>query len=101
LANRAVEHLNSRTGENAKLWSTALLSIAQKRVWIADMQIDSYQFGKIVIEGASYNSDCIILGGSVQSNWWREQGHLLSAEDIEIVLTARPSVLMVKVSNGG
>lgn len=65
------------------------------------MHIDSYQFGQIVIDGVSYNSDCIILGDSVQSNWWRKKGHLLSAEDIEIVLTARPSVLVVKVSNGG
>jgi hypothetical protein len=59
------------------------------------MHIDSYQFGKIVIEGKTYNSDCIILGGSVQSDWWQKQGHSLSPEDIEIVLSAKPSVLVV------
>ena len=59
------------------------------------MHIDSYQFGKIVVDGANYGSDIIILGDSVQSNWWRKQGHSLSAEDIEPVIAARPSVLIV------
>jgi hypothetical protein len=65
------------------------------------MHIDSYQFGGIVIDGASYSSDCIILGDSVQSNWWRKQGHLLSAEDIETIIAARPSVLVVGCGASG
>ena len=64
-------------------------------MWIADMHIDSYQFGKIVIDGTSYNSDCLILGDSIQSNWWRKQGHSLSVEDIESVIAAKSSVLVV------
>ena len=44
------------------------------------MHIDSYQFGKIVIDGTGYSSDCVILGDSVQANWWRKQGHLLAVE---------------------
>lgn len=59
------------------------------------MHIDSYQFGKIVIDGANYSSDCLILGNTIQSNWWRKQGHSLSAEDIEPIIAARPSVLVV------
>lgn len=59
------------------------------------MHIDSYQFGKIVIDGVNYNSDCIILGDTVQANWWRKQGHSLAAEDLRDVLTASPSVLVV------
>jgi hypothetical protein len=65
------------------------------------MHIDSYQFGEIVIDGASYNSDCIILGGSVQSDWWRKQGHSLSAEDIETIVAAKPSVLVVGCGASG
>jgi len=38
------------------------------------MHIDSYQFGQITVDGISYSSDVIILGDTVQSNWWREQG---------------------------
>ena len=65
------------------------------------MHIDSYQFGEIVIDGKTYNSDVIILGDSVQSNWWRKQGHSLSAEDLKTVIAAKPSVLVVGCGASG
>jgi len=65
------------------------------------MHIDSYQFGNIVIDGVSYNSDIIILGDTVQSNWWRKQGHLLSAEDIQSIIAAKPSTLVVGCGASG
>ena len=65
------------------------------------MQIDSYQFGKIVIDGVSYSSDIIILGGSVQADWWRKEGHSLCAEDLESVVAAGPSVLIVGCGASG
>ena len=65
------------------------------------MHIDSYQFGKIVIEGIAYNSDCLILGNSVQADWWRKQGHSLCAEDLQSILTAKPSVLVVGCGASG
>jgi len=70
-------------------------------VWIVKMHIDSYQFGKIVIDGKAYNGDVIILGDSVQSNWWRKQGHSLSAEDLKTVIAAKPSVLVVGCGASG
>jgi len=65
------------------------------------MHIDSYQFGEIVIDGTSYSSDVIILGDSVKSDWWREQGHSLSAKDLEAVIAAKPSVLVVGCGASG
>ena len=65
------------------------------------MNIDSYQFGKIVIDGIAYDSDVIILGDAVQSNWWRKQGHLLSVEDLETIIAAKPSVLVVGCGASG
>ncbi len=65
------------------------------------MHIDSYQFGKIVIDGASYNSDCLIFSGSVQANWWRKQGHLLAVEDLQTVIAANPSILVVGCGASG
>ena len=65
------------------------------------MHIDSYQFGKIVIDGVEYSSDCIILGNSVQANWWRKRGHLLSAEDLEPVIKAKPTLLIVGSGKSG
>ena len=65
------------------------------------MHIDSYQFGKIVIDGTAYNSDCLILGGSVQANWWRKQGHLLTPEDLQPVIAAKPVTLVVGCGASG
>jgi len=65
------------------------------------MHIDSYQFGKIVIDGVSYNSDVIILSDSVQSNWLRRQGHSLAAEDLKTVIAEAPSVLIVGCGASG
>ncbi|MCH7557430.1 MAG: Mth938-like domain-containing protein [Planctomycetes bacterium] len=65
------------------------------------MHIDSYQFGNIVIDGVNYNKDVIILGDTVQANWWRKRGHLLSAEDLQPVIAAKPSVLIVGCGASG
>ena len=65
------------------------------------MHIDSYQFGKIVIDGVNYSSDCLILGDTVRPNWWRKQGHSLSVEDLQTVIEARPSVLVVGCGTSG
>jgi hypothetical protein len=65
------------------------------------MHIDLYQFGEIVIDGVGYNSDCLILEGSVHANWRRKQGHILSAEDLETVIAVKPSVIVVGCGESG
>jgi hypothetical protein len=65
------------------------------------MHIDSYQFGKIVIDGKAYNSDCIILGDRVKTDWWRKQGHLLLPEDLQSVIEAKLSVLIIGCGDPG
>lgn len=65
------------------------------------MHIDSYQFGKIVIDGTAYTSDCLIISGSVKDNWWRKQGHLLTPEDLETVIETRPRILVVGCGASG
>jgi len=65
------------------------------------MHIDSYQFGKIVIDGVNYSSDCVILGDCVQADWWRKQGHSLAVEDLRTVIEAKPDVLVVGCGASG
>ncbi|MBW8038895.1 MAG: hypothetical protein FVQ85_02720 [Planctomycetes bacterium] len=65
------------------------------------MHIDSYQFGKIVIDGQSYTSDLIVLGDSVQADWWRKQGHSLTVEDLQTILKVKPSILVVGCGASG
>ena len=70
-------------------------------VRVPAMHIDSYQFGEIVIDGKAYSSDCLIIGDSVQPNWWRKQGHLLTDEDLKPVIAAKPSILVVGCGASG
>jgi hypothetical protein len=59
------------------------------------MRIDSYKFGRVVIDGETFSSDCILLGNKVKSDWWRKEGHLLNAEDLEEVIKTKPKVLII------
>jgi hypothetical protein len=63
--------------------------------------IESYRFGKITIDGDIYTKDVIIFPDQVRPNWWRQQGHSLSLEDLEEVLTAKPQVLIIGTGTFG
>jgi hypothetical protein len=58
-------------------------------------RIDSYQFGRIQIDGRVYTKDVIILPERVVPNWWRESGHSLVMADFEGVLEDLPPTLVV------
>lgn len=57
--------------------------------------IDSYGFGRIVIDGKKYTSDVIIFPYRVMSDWWREEGHRLHVNDLDEVLKEKVDVLVV------
>jgi hypothetical protein len=63
--------------------------------------IESYEFGRIVIEGKKYTTDVIIYPDHVQDNWWREEGHSLSPVDLWAVVQAKPEVLVVGTGHSG
>lgn len=65
------------------------------------MKIDSYDFGRIVVDGVSYTSDVIIAAGKVNSSWWRKNGHLLVPADIESVLGKKPDLLIIGTGHSG
>ncbi|MFH1539560.1 MAG: Mth938-like domain-containing protein [bacterium] len=58
-------------------------------------RIDSYSFGRIVIDGRTYTSDVIILPDSVIGNWWRKSGHSLATDDLGDVFRHSPELLIV------
>ena len=63
--------------------------------------IDSYDFGKIVIDGKEYREDVIIWPDHVDCPWWREEGHNLALKDISEVIKAKPEVLIVGTGYSG
>lgn len=57
--------------------------------------IDSYNFGKIVIDGQAHSKDVILLPDRVIPNWWRIEGHKLSMSDLGDVMAAKPQGLII------
>jgi hypothetical protein len=65
------------------------------------MRIDSYSFGRIVIDGKIYTKDVLIFPGRVISPWWRKEGHHLAIEDLQEVLKEKPDILVIGKGHSG
>lgn len=59
------------------------------------MHIDTYDFGKVVIDGKSYDSDVILLPDRVLDHWCRKVGHRLQVEDLDAVLERSAPLLVI------
>jgi hypothetical protein len=60
------------------------------------MIIDSYIFGRIVIDGKPYSKDLIIFpDGTVFHPWWRKTGHKVALSDIQEIIATSPDILIV------
>jgi hypothetical protein len=59
--------------------------------------IEEYRFGRIEVGGHTYTQDLIILPDRIVANWWRKEGHVLHAEDLDVILDAeeKPATLVV------
>ena len=57
--------------------------------------IESYSFGRMVIDGTSYSKDVVIFpDGSILSPWWRKQGHVLIPGDLQKLIAAGPEIIV-------
>lgn len=65
------------------------------------MHIDSYSFGSMTINGKKYTSDVIVFPDKVRPDWWRQEGHSLSMEDLKEVISYSPDVLIVGRGSSG
>jgi hypothetical protein len=65
------------------------------------MKIDSYSFGRIVIDGTEHTSDVIIYPDRLDAPWWRKEGHLLAPEDLSEVFAYSPKVLVIGTGYNG
>jgi hypothetical protein len=76
---------------------TTVLAAHQKN----SVRIDSYDFGRIIVDGKAYTNDVIIFTGRVKDNWWRKEGHALHIEDIELAVAEKQEVLIVGTGKYG
>ncbi len=61
--------------------------------------IDSYNFGSMTVDGATYTKDIIIFpDNSILCPWWRNAGHRLEKYDIEALINM-PEILSCPVFN--
>ena len=65
------------------------------------MKIESYSFGKIVIDGVKYSSDIIIYPDRVDSSWWRKQSHYVNMEDIPQIFKENPDIIIFGTGSYG
>jgi len=59
------------------------------------LEIESYEFGRIVVDGREYTNDLFIFADGVSSEWWRDEGHVLQPQDLEEVMDKRPELLVI------
>ncbi len=64
--------------------------------------IESYTFGRMIIDGKEYTSDVIIFPDHVEDNWWRKRGHSLMVEDVEKIFRSnKPEVVVLGTGKYG
>ena len=64
--------------------------------------IESYDFGRISINGIVYTKDVIVTGGKTIAGWIRTEGHLLQVADIrQAVEEFAPEVAIVGTGCNG
>jgi hypothetical protein len=59
------------------------------------MTIERYDFGRITIDGQTFEHDVIIHPGRVEDGWRRRDGHILEVDDLKAVWPSRPEVLVI------
>ena len=57
--------------------------------------IDEYHFGKIIVNGMTYQKDIIIFPDYIQDQWWRVEGHNLQIFDLDSVISYKPEILFI------
>ncbi len=62
----------------------------------APHRIESYRFGRMVIDGVAYEQDLIVLRDRVLAPWWRTAGsHVFAPQDLTEVIAARPRIVLL------
>ncbi len=63
--------------------------------------IDSYDFGRITINGKHYTTDLVVFADKIKADWRRREGHSLHIADLNEALEAKPEVLVVGTGYSG
>ena len=64
-------------------------------------RIESYSFGRVLVDGREETADVVVLPSRVLRNWRRRNGHSLVIEDLEEVLDELPERLLIGTGADG
>ncbi len=62
--------------------------------------IESYDFGKIRINGKEYTHDLIISSDGMES-WWRKESHWVGIEDVKKIVEKKPKIAIFGTGYSG
>lgn len=65
------------------------------------LKVESYSFGRMIIDGQNYRNDLMICGDEIKSNWVRKEGHLLKSDDLGWIVEKEPDLLIVGKGSSG
>jgi len=66
------------------------------------MKIDSYSFGRILINNRLYTNDVIVSNERViEPKWWRKEGHNVNISDIGKIIEASPETVIFGSGSSG
>ena len=57
--------------------------------------IESYAFGRIVVNGAAYTNDIKIIDAVAIPEWWRKSGHTVCPEDVADLLASQADIVVI------
>ena len=63
--------------------------------------IETYSFGRIIVNGVRYTRDIKIIRDSVIPEWWRKNGHRVIADDITDLLNKKTDIIILGTGNPG
>jgi uncharacterized protein YprB with RNaseH-like and TPR domain len=86
---------------SAAALTARLARLRQKMGGLPMPHIESYSFGTVTVDGKTHSSDLIILPGGVRAGWWRKEGHRLDMQDLDQIIEAKPSILVIGTGNVG
>ncbi len=63
--------------------------------------IDRFEFGAIVIDGQTYNSDVTIFPDGAVEQWQHKDEHVLRPKDVDKIISAEPEVVIIGLGSVG
>lgn len=63
--------------------------------------IDSYKFGKITINGETYDHDVEVRWNGEVLEWWRNEGHVFGTDDLRRAVKQEPEAIVLGTGANG